>query len=151
MTVRTTDVEGHQAADVWAISTKDHDEYLSAATTRMLTGRMFPELGGVFMTTRDRSILTFKKDMSPGFHDMLFASCCNALYLKRGHKNHPNCRDNYFAAIARAGVDHANIPDPVNIFQNTPHAPTGLSSMVSRYRTRATTSNCAPRWTASWS
>ncbi|MGY8996962.1 MAG: DUF1989 domain-containing protein, partial [Alphaproteobacteria bacterium] len=82
--------------------------------------RMFPELGGVFMTTRDRPILTFSKDTSPGFHDMLFASCCNALYARRGHKNHPNCRDNYFAAIERAGISHANIPDPVNIFQNTP-------------------------------
>jgi uncharacterized protein YcgI (DUF1989 family) len=120
MTVRITDVAGHQVADVWAVSTKDHEEYLSPATTRMLTGRMFPQLGGVFMTTRDRPILTFVKDTSPGFHDMLFASCCNALYEKRGHKKHPNCRDNYFAVIKRAGIDHANIPDPVNIFQNTP-------------------------------
>lgn len=125
MTVRITDLEGHQVADTWAISTRDHEEYLSAATTRMLTGRMFPELKGVFMTTCDRPILTFTRDTSPGFHDMLFASCCNALYARRGHKNHPNCRDNYFAAIERAGVSHVNIPDPVNIFQNTPPRPDG--------------------------
>ncbi|MBN34130.1 MAG: Urea carboxylase-related aminomethyltransferase [Rhodospirillaceae bacterium] len=119
-TVRITDVEGHQVADVWAVNTADHDEYMSPATTRMLTGRMFPGIDDVFLTTRDRPILTFIKDTSPGRHDMLFASCCRALYARRGHKAHPNCRDNYFEAIAGAGIDHANIPDPVNIFQNTP-------------------------------
>ncbi|MBC6439394.1 MAG: DUF1989 domain-containing protein [Rhodospirillales bacterium] len=41
-TVRLTDVEGHQVADLWAIGARDHDEYLSTAFTRMLTGRMFP-------------------------------------------------------------------------------------------------------------
>jgi len=119
-TVRVTDVEGHQVADLWAVNTRNHDEYMSPATTRMLTGRVFPGVGESFQTTRDRPILTILKDTSPGLHDMLFASCCSALYARRGHKNHPNCRDNYFDAIGRAGIDHANIPDPVNIFQNTP-------------------------------
>ncbi|MSP82960.1 MAG: urea carboxylase-associated family protein [Alphaproteobacteria bacterium] len=123
--VRLTDLKGNQVGDLWAIAAKDHDEYLSTATTRMLSGRMFPRLGEPFFTTRDRPILTFVKDTSPGFHDMMFASCCDALYRKRGAKGHPNCRDNYFAAIARAGVRHANIPDPVNIFQNTPARPDG--------------------------
>jgi hypothetical protein len=123
--VRLTDLEGNQVGDLWAISAKDHDEYLSTATTRMLSGRMFPRLGEPFFTTRDRPILTFLKDTSPGFHDMMFASCCDALYRKRGARNHPNCRDNYFAAIARAGIRHVNIPDPVNIFQNTPARPDG--------------------------
>lgn len=123
--VRLTDVKGNQVGDLWAVSAKDHDEYLSAATTRMLSGRVFPRLGEAFYTTRDRPILTFVKDTSPGFHDMLFASCCDALYRKRGLRNHPNCRDNYFAATARAGIRHVNIPDPVNIFQNTPARPDG--------------------------
>ena len=123
--VRLTDLKGNQVGDVWAISARDHDEYLSTATTRMLSGRLFPRVGEPFFTTRDRPILTFMKDTSPGFHDMLFASCCDALYRKRGHMNHRNCRDNYFEAIARAGVRHANIPDPVNIFQNTPARPDG--------------------------
>lgn len=118
--VRLIDLEGNQVGDLWAVSARDHDEYLSTSTTRMLTARMFPRLGDAFLTTRDRPILTFVKDTSPGFHDMMFASCCDALYRQRGKKNHPNCRDNYFAAIERAGIAHANIPDPVNIFQNTP-------------------------------
>lgn len=123
--VRLTDLEGNQVGDLWAISTRDHDEYLSTAVTRMLSGRMFPRLGESFLTTRDRPILTFLKDTSPGFHDMMFASCCDTLYRRRGAKGHPNCRDNYFAAIERAGIRHANIPDPVNIFQNTPPRPDG--------------------------
>ena len=123
--VRLTDLEGNQVGDLWAISVDDHGEYLSTATTRMLSGRMFPRLDEPFYTTRDRPILTLLEDTSPGFHDMMFASCCDALYRRRGKVGHPNCRDNYFAAIERAGVRHANIPDPVNIFQNTPPRPDG--------------------------
>ena len=124
-TIRLTDIAGHQVADLWAFNAEDSDEYLGAAITRMLTGRMFPELGGAFMSTRDRPILTWTKDTSPGHHDMLFASCCDRLYARRGHAGHPNCRDNYFAAAVRAGIGRAHIPDPVNIFQNTPPRPDG--------------------------
>lgn len=125
MIVRLTDLRGRQVGDLWAVSTKDHDEFLSTSTTRTLSGRIFPRLGEPFFTTRDRPILTFLKDTSPGYHDMMFASCCDALYRKRGATGHANCRDNYFAAIARAGIRHVNIPDPVNIFQNTPARPDG--------------------------
>jgi len=123
--VRLTDLEGYQVGDLFAVSVKDHDEYLSASLTRLYNGNLFPRLGEQFYTTRDRPILTFLKDSSPGFHDMLYASCNDAMYRRRGMKNHPNCRDNYYDAAVRAGIRHKNQPDPVNIFQNTPPRPDG--------------------------
>ncbi len=123
--VRLTDLEGYQVGDLFAVSTRDHDEYLSNAHTRLYNGNLFPRIGEQFYTTRDRPILTFLKDTSPGFHDMLYASCNPALFARRGKKNHPNCRDNYYDAAGRAGIAHTTQPDPVNIFQNPPPRPAG--------------------------
>ena len=123
--LRLVDIEGTQIGDLFAISTADHDDYLSPSVTRLYNGNLFPRIGQSFRTTRDRPILTFTRDHSPGFHDMLYASCNRTWYASRGLEDHANCRDNYFAAARAAGIDHSVQPDPVNIFQNTPPGPDG--------------------------
>ncbi len=119
-TVRVIDVEGHQIGDLFAVSSTDHDEFLSPSVTRLHNGNLFPGPGESFFTNRDRPILTFVEDHSPGFHDMLYASCNRNWYASRGMPDHPNCRDNYFEAARSAGIAPGLQPDPVNIFQNTP-------------------------------
>ena len=123
--VRVVDVEGVQIGDLFAVATDNHDEFISPSVTRLHNRNLFPQVGQSFFTTDDRPILTFTRDHSPGFHDMLFASCNAKWFAGRGMDNHPNCRDNYFAAARAAGIDHAVQPDPVNIFQNTPPGPDG--------------------------
>ena len=124
--VRLTDLEGCQVGDLFAVNPRDHTEYLSTSVTRLVNGNMFPRIGQSFYTTRDRAILTFRKDTSPGYHDMAYASCNAPWFERRGKgKGHPNCRDNYYEAAGRAGIEHVNQPDPVNIFQNTPPRPDG--------------------------
>jgi hypothetical protein len=123
--VRVVDIEGCQVGDLFAVVKGDPDEYLSPSVTRLNNGNIFPVIGQSFFTTRDRAILTFLEDTSPGQHDMLYASCNDAWYRSRGMADHPNCRDNYFAAARAAGIEHTNQPDPVNIFQNTPPKPDG--------------------------
>jgi hypothetical protein len=123
--VRVVDIEGCQVGDLFAVVKGDPDEYLSPSVTRLNNGNIFPVIGQSFFTTRDRAILTFLEDTSPDQHDMLYASCNDAWYRSRGMADHPNCRDNYFAAARAAGIEHANQPDPVNIFQNTPPKPDG--------------------------
>ena len=122
---RVVDVEGTQIGDLFAVTAGDHNEYLSASLTRFYNGNLFPTVGRPFFTTADRPILTFTHDHSPGFHDMLFASCNRPWFAGRGMADHPNCRDNYFAAARAAGIDHVVQPDPVNFFQNTPPRPDG--------------------------
>jgi uncharacterized protein YcgI (DUF1989 family) len=124
--VRVVDLEGVQVGDLFAVANDDHDEYLSPSVTRLHNGTLFPAVGQCFFTNRDRPVLTFTMDHSPGIHDMLYASCNGNWYGGRGMgDDHPNCRDNYFAAARAAGIDHAIQPDPVNIFQNTRPAADG--------------------------
>ncbi len=123
--VRVVDIEGTQIGDLFAVTAGDHNEYISPSVTRLYNRNLFPDVGQSFYTTADRPILSFTRDHSPGFHDMLFASCNRPWFAGRGFPDHPNCRDNYFAAARAAGIDHIVQPDPVNIFQNTPPGPDG--------------------------
>lgn len=119
--IRVTDVEGQQIGDLFAISAADHFEFLSAAVTRAVVWKLFPEVGEAFYTTLRRPILTFLEDNSPGIHDMLFAPCDRVLFEMLGcTEYHRNCRDNYLEAAAGAGIRHTVVPDPINIFENTP-------------------------------
>lgn len=117
---RIIDVEGAQVGDLFVISRTDHFEYLSTAVTRMVNHNLFPEPDQAFYSTNHAPILMFVEDQSPGIHDMLFAPCDRELYENRGMPDHPNCRDNYLTCAEEMGITHRVVPDPVNLFQNTP-------------------------------
>ena len=119
--IRVTDVCGTQIGDVFALNEHAPDERLSPAETRSVTWKMFPAIGERFYTNRRRPILELVEDGSPGIHDMLFSPCDQPMFEELGVNGpHPNCHDNYLAAVAELGIDDGGVPDPVNIFQNTP-------------------------------
>ncbi len=125
-TIRLTDLQGSQIADIFALRAEDPFEYLSPSETRSYNLKLFPEVGESFYSNRQNPILTFVEDRSPGIHDMLFASCSPLLYRSLGAKSdHPNCQQNFFNAIDEIGLSLPLMPDPVNIFQNTPVLPDG--------------------------
>ncbi len=125
-TIRVTDVEGSQIGDMFAISEDDRFEYLSPAQTRNFVRRLFPSIGDPFHTNRHNSILTLVADDSPGPHDMLFAPCDQKMYEEEGFVgDHRSCRGNFFEATREIGLDMPVVPDPVNLFQNTPAQPDG--------------------------
>jgi uncharacterized protein YcgI (DUF1989 family) len=125
--IRIVDLCGTQIGDLFALSRDDPLEFLSASVTRSVTWRLFPGLGQSFYTTLRRPILTLLEDHSPGIHDMLFSPCDQPMYEGLGWNGpHPNCRDNYLKAALEAGIRHTFVPDPVNIFQNTPSAGNGV-------------------------
>ena len=125
-TIRVTDVEGSQIGDLFALVRADPTEYLCTARTRALTQRLFPSVGQQFFTNRYRPILTFVADCSPGVHDTLFASCDAGLHeLLGGGASHPSCHANFLDAARSLGIDAADVPAPVNLFQNTPVRPDG--------------------------
>jgi uncharacterized protein YcgI (DUF1989 family) len=124
--VRVIDIDGTQVADLWAFVADDLSEWLSPGHTRSSTGRLFPAVGQNFFTNRRRPILRFTEDTSPGAHDMLYPPCDLALHEELGvHGPHPSCRDNLERALASLGVSVAQIPDSVNLFQNSPPDATG--------------------------
>jgi hypothetical protein len=123
--VSVVDVAGHQVGDMWAIDAAEPERWLSASHTRDRCERLFPAVGEDFRDQRGEPILGLTADTSPGLHDMLFPSCDRWLYESRGLPGHPNCRDNFLAAAAAAGISLPVVPDPVNLFQNSGPRPDG--------------------------
>lgn len=122
--IRVTDLEGAQIGDMFAISQQDRFEFLSPAQTRNVVRRLFPVVGGPFHTNRHRPILTLLEDRSPGPHDMLFAPCDQKMYEEVGFDGpHRSCRSNFLEATREIGLEMEVVPDPVNLFQNTPAQP----------------------------
>jgi uncharacterized protein YcgI (DUF1989 family) len=125
-TIRITDVLGHQIGDMFAFVRDRPTEWLSVGATRTAHTRLFPEIGGAFMTQFLRPILTYVADTSPGVHDMLYPPCSPAQYKLAGVAgHHPSCRENFEIAAVSAGMPIEPVPEPVNLFQNTPPDATG--------------------------
>lgn len=135
--IRVTDIEGTQIGDMFAISQADRFEFLSPAQTRNFVRRLFPAPGEPFHTNRHRPILTLLVDDSPGPHDMLFAPCDQKMYEEVGFEGpHRSCRSNFFEATGEIGLEMEVVPDPVNLFQNTPAQADGSLALY-KTQTRA--------------
>jgi uncharacterized protein len=77
---------------------------------------------------------------------MLFPPCDRWMYQSRGLPGHPNCRDNFLAALASVGLSLPVVPDPVNLFQNSVPQPGGaLAIGVAASRPGDAVSFCAQR------
>ena len=123
--IRVTDVAGSQIGDMFAIARDDHLEMLSPSNTRAINWSLFPKLGEPFYSTNARPILTYFADDSPGIHDMFFSPCGIGVFERLGVVGyHPNCHDNYLKAASAIG-SHSFVPDPINVFQNTPSSTDG--------------------------
>jgi uncharacterized protein YcgI (DUF1989 family) len=118
--VRVVDLEGGQVGDLFAFAADDPRERLSAAHTRSVTSRLFPEVGEPFVTDRRRPILVLAEDASPGAHDMLIAACDPARYAALGVPGHRSCAENLELALAELGIEVAVTPQPVNVFMRIP-------------------------------
>jgi len=58
---------------------------------------------------------------SVGVHDMMAAACDPYRYRRDfGVENHRSCRMNFVEALAEYQLPDWRIPDPVNLFQNSP-------------------------------
>jgi len=115
------DVAGGQVGDLFAFNADDTREFLSDGHTRVAVRGLFPVVGQSFTTNRRRPILTLVEDTSPGIHDMLLAACDTERYRILGaDPSHANCAANLRAAAAELGFEPVVIPQPVNLFMNTP-------------------------------
>jgi uncharacterized protein YcgI (DUF1989 family) len=120
-TIRITDPEGHQIGDMFAFVADDPIRWVSTGATRAEHHRLFPPIDGAFVTQFHEPVLTLLADASPGVHDMLYPPCSPALYAAHGiDGSHPSCRENFEQAASGAGMPIVPVPDPVNLFQNTP-------------------------------
>jgi uncharacterized protein len=117
--IRLTDVEGGQAADLFAFNADNTDEYLSAHHSRVHMGQVYPKVGWTFVTNERRPILEFVEDTSPGRHDCLAAACDEWRYEQLGAgREHGSCEQNLRAEASKHGFEVKHAPQPFNVFAN---------------------------------
>jgi uncharacterized protein YcgI (DUF1989 family) len=119
--VVVSDVEGGQVGDLFAFDAEHPTEWLSAGHTRVANRRLFPLVGEPFVTTRRRPLLRLMEDTSPGVHDMLIPACDPERYRLLGVEGwHASCAEGLIDALRPFGVAPVCIPQPVNLFMQTP-------------------------------
>ncbi len=122
---RIVNLHGSQVIDTWAFARSSPAEFMSMEHTRGVLGRIAPRAGDDLYTNQRRALLRIERDTSPGIHDTLIPACDPERYRLLGHHGfHRNCRDNFTAAAAQAGLDVA-MPAPLNLFMNIPVMPDG--------------------------
>jgi uncharacterized protein YcgI (DUF1989 family) len=123
--LRVIDREGTQIADLVAVRRDDHTEVLDTTRTRNILGRCVLKSGDRLFTNHRRPAFVIVRD-DVGRHDFSFAACDKRRYeLDFGVAEHPNCLDNLTQALGPYGFEWWRVPNPVNVFQNTPLLPDG--------------------------
>ena len=105
--VTITQTQGNQVGDFIAFNAADLTEFLSPAHTRRCINRYLVGKGHTLYTV--------------GVHDILAAACDPYRYRRDfGVENHRSCRMNFVEALAEHKVPDWRVPDPINLFQNSP-------------------------------
>lgn len=120
------DLEGQQVADFVAIQTGDSRKHVSVHQTRSAPRRWKLQIGDTILNNDREPIFEIVSD-DVGVHDLFFSACSPNLYSQRfGLDDHRSCRMNLFEALQPYGIsDPLDVPDPINIFMDTPPQPDG--------------------------
>jgi len=123
--IQIIDVQGRQCSDFLAFNRKGIDEGreqgLDATTTRTLNGRAYPAPGLVSkFFDRDRNALVEIVQDTVGRHDTFNLACTTRYYEDMGYFGHPNCTDNFNAALeAYTPISALRGWPAINFFYNT--------------------------------
>jgi uncharacterized protein YcgI (DUF1989 family) len=126
-TVRFTDVEGQQCADLIAFDLDDLNHRLSPFSTVSSIGRIYVSEGDTLVSERFEPMLTITAD-SVGTHDILCGSCSPGMNRARNGglgAGKRTCHVNFVEELRRYGVAPEDIPYSLNIFMNYPIGPDG--------------------------
>ena len=133
--ITIVDLEGEQAGDFIAIVAADPAEWLSPPHCREANRSLFVRLGDALVTNRRRRVLEIVSD-DVGVHDGTIPACDPTRYaVEFGVPGHRNCLENMWEAVRPWDIDIARMPEPLNLFQNTPvvgDGRIGLTDPVSR-------------------
>ena len=124
------DVEGQQAGDFVALNRDDLTEGLSAVRSRRHLLSLYFRVGDQLLSSRDRPMLEVVSD-SIGIHDATVPACDPTRYsVDFGVDGHRNCLENMYEPLARYGIDILDVPEPFNLFQNSPVVGDGRTGVV---------------------
>ncbi|KAL9095816.1 MAG: hypothetical protein Q9165_001813 [Trypethelium subeluteriae] len=122
---RITDLHGSQIVDLLAFRLPSLREHLSVSYTRYHHRGGALAAGDRLYTNDNRPILRIRAD-TVRVHDMTFMACNPGFYAEQGLAGHRNCAENLVEGLRSWGVgegvvrDRLDLPDPWNVFQNTP-------------------------------
>ena len=117
--VKVIAVQGKQVGDLFAFVLGSTDEYLSPGNTMGKLRSIYPILGKPFYSNKRNPLLLLEQD-TVGVHDLLAPACDEYLYRDLGFDEHPSCRGNLVSTLARFEFEPDALPDPHNLFQNSP-------------------------------
>ncbi|HHU76103.1 MAG TPA: urea carboxylase-associated family protein [Firmicutes bacterium] len=118
-TLRVTDVEGEQIADLVCFNLEDHSEYVSMSHTRVNNQTLRITTGHDLFSNKLNVMFKITAD-TVGVHDILYSPCNRFVYeeiFKVGPQN--GCLENLAAALEPYKISKAYIPDTFNIFMHT--------------------------------
>ena len=112
--------EGQQVGDFVAFNAADITEFLSTSHTRRCINSLRIGKGQSLFTNHREPIVDIVED-TVGVHDMLAAACDPYRYQKDfGVLEHRSCRMNFVEVLTDHAIPDWRVPDPVNLFQNSP-------------------------------
>jgi uncharacterized protein YcgI (DUF1989 family) len=118
-TLRVTDPEGEQVADLIAFSRDARPAWLSSGRTFDYNNTVYLTTGHVLYSNRSVPMLTIVED-TVGRHDFLYTPCSAEtfalLYAETGH--HPSCLHNLATGLLPYGFTADDVPTTFNVFMN---------------------------------
>ena len=118
--VTVVDLEGEQAGDFIAFVAADPEEWLSPIHCREALRSIFVRAGDQLVTNRRRAVLEIVRD-DVGVHDATIPACDPTRFaVEFGVPGHRNCLENMWGAVEGQGASIDRMPEPLNLFQNTP-------------------------------
>jgi len=129
--VTIVDLEGAQAGDFVAINQNNLKEGISSVRTRRHLRSLFFGIGDTLLSNYDNPMLKVVLD-TIGVHDSTVPACDPARYsVDFGVPGHRNCLENlHDGLLAHQEIDILDVPEPFNLFQNSPVAADGHTGVV---------------------
>ncbi len=113
-----------------AVAEADITEGLSGIETRRALLSLNIKSGDLLQSSRGRPMLQLIED-TIGVHDYTVPACDPSRYeVDFGVPGHRNCLENMYEALKRYGVDILEVPEPFNLFQNSPVTSDGRTGVV---------------------
>ena len=129
--VTIVDLEGAQAGDFVAINQNNLKEGISSVRTRRHLRSLFFGIGDTLLSNYDNPMLKVVPD-TIGVHDSTVPACDPTRYsVDFGVPGHRNCLENlHDGLLAHQEIDILDVPEPFNLFQNSPVAADGHTGVV---------------------
>ncbi len=129
--VTIIDLEGAQAGDFVAINQNNPKEGISSVRTRRHLRSLFFGIGDTLLSNYDNPMLKVVLD-TIGVHDSTVPACDPTRYsVDFGVPGHRNCLENlHDGLLAHHEIDILDVPEPFNLFQNSPVVADGRTGVV---------------------